>query len=147
MSYALYQCCELDLNWPNDSLRMKFELDCWILAYWLRLMIYPENCFYELTYTHWINIFWIDVTLFPPPMDFLYSFICFEIEIFISPPLFVSFMHLSITWFWAFTWQGLEEMVKVRMLGDKGKLGRFSKYSLETKETWELISCTQGCLL
>ena len=56
-----------------------------------------------------------------------------------SLPLFVSFMHLSITHFWSFAWQGEKEVVMVKRLSDKGSLERLSKYYLETRETWDFI--------
>lgn len=80
-------------------------------------------------------------------MVFLDSFINFKDDILISPPLFVSFMHLSITLLLSLSCQGSKELVKVKIPCDKGKVGRLAKESLETKDTCRLMCCTQELFL
>ena len=125
------------------NLIVEYWLDNWdwcfipMIVSWINL--HPLN---------WESLIWYHFVSFRGlTYDFLDSFICFDYVFFISPLLFVSFMHLSITWFWAYAWQGLKEMVKVKVFDDKGKIGRISKSFFNIRETWEMIICIEGCLL
>ena len=79
-------------------------------------------------------------------MVLLDAFVCFKVDIFISPCLLISVMYLSITWFWAIPCQGLEKLVKVNVICDRGKLGRLAKDSLWKSEHMRIDSLHTGRL-
>ena len=100
LSYALDQSCELDLNWCNGFIEDGIELDCWNLTYWLILMMDHEFVLMNQD-LYWMDVGSLNWCYLVSPRGLTYIFpwrlYNFKDDIFISPYIFVSCMHLLIT--------------------------------------------------